>query len=41
MHAAAERRAGRISTAWVNGNWRLTFKFDGSNAVIVNYLDYH
>jgi proteic killer suppression protein len=26
---------------WVNGNWRVTFCFDGDNAVLVDYLDYH
>ncbi len=26
---------------WVNGNWRLTFRFDGADAEIVNYQDYH
>lgn len=25
----------------VNGNWRLTFKFDGQDAVLVDYQDYH
>jgi len=25
----------------VNGNWRLTFKFDGEDAILVDYLDYH
>ena len=26
---------------WVNGNWRLTFDFDGEDAVLVDYRDYH
>jgi proteic killer suppression protein len=26
---------------WVSGNWRLTFKFDGENAILVDYMDYH
>lgn len=26
---------------WVNGNWRLTFAFEGSNAILVDYQDYH
>jgi toxin HigB-1 len=26
---------------WVNGNWRLTFKFAGENAVLVDYQDHH
>ena len=25
----------------VNGNWRLTFTFDGENAELVDYLDYY
>jgi toxin HigB-1 len=25
----------------VNGNWRMTFAFDGGNAELVDYLDYH
>lgn len=25
----------------VNGNWRITFKFNGEHAEIVNYEDYH
>jgi len=31
---------GRRSV-WVNGNWRLTFDFDGENATLVDYQDYH
>ena len=25
----------------VSGNWRLTFRFDGSDVVLVDYLDHH
>lgn len=25
----------------VNGNWRLTFRFEGEDAVLVDYQDYH
>jgi len=25
----------------VNGNWRLTFAFEGVDAVLVDYHDYH
>lgn len=25
----------------VNGNWRLTFAFDGQDAILVDYEDYH
>jgi toxin HigB-1 len=26
---------------WVSGNWRLTFKFEAGDAVLVDYQDYH
>lgn len=26
---------------WVDENWRLTFSFEGSDAVFVDYQDYH
>ena len=25
----------------VSGNWRLTFRFEGENAILVDYQDYH
>lgn len=25
----------------VNGNWRIIYKFEGQDAVLVDYLDYH
>ncbi len=25
----------------VRANWRIIFKFDGEDAILVNYLDYH
>jgi len=25
----------------VSGNWRLTFTFDGTDAILVDYQDYH
>lgn len=28
-------------SVWVNGNWRLTFAFEGEDAVLVDYRDYH
>ena len=28
-------------SVWVNGNWRLIFAFDGDDAVLVDYQDYH
>jgi len=37
------RLQGKLRDHWsvaVSGNWRLTFIFDGEDAVLVNYLDY-
>jgi toxin HigB-1 len=28
-------------TVSVNGNWRLTFTFEGTDAILVDYQDYH
>jgi len=28
-------------SVWVTGNWRVTFEFDGPDAVAVDYRDYH
>ena len=36
--------SGARSDIWsvrVSGNWRVTFRFDGEHAEIVNYEDYH
>jgi len=36
--------AGNLSghwSVWVNGNWRLTFAFEGEDAILVDYQDYH
>jgi len=35
---------GKLAGFWfitVNGNWRLTFSFEGNDAVLVDYQDYH
>jgi len=35
---------GELRNHWavsVNGNWRLTFTFEGTDAVLVDYRDYH
>jgi proteic killer suppression protein len=35
---------GDLTGHWavkVNGNWRLTFTFEGTDAVLVDYQDYH
>jgi proteic killer suppression protein len=36
--AAELKDHGAVS---VSGNWRLTFKFEGEDAVLVDYQDYH
>ena len=40
LHELSGKRKGTWSV-WVNGNWRVTFSFDGVDAVFVNYEDYH
>ena len=38
------RLTGELANHWaitVNGNWRLTFSFEGQDAVLVDYQDYH
>jgi proteic killer suppression protein len=35
---------GNLEGHWsiqVNGNWRLTFRFEGEDAILVDYQDYH
>lgn len=40
LHALKGQLKNHYSVS-VNGNWRLTFRFDGQDAEIVNYQDYH
>jgi len=28
-------------SVWVDGNWRVTFRFEGEDAFLVDYRDYH
>lgn len=28
-------------SVWVNGNWRITFRFVGTDVELVDYQDYH
>jgi proteic killer suppression protein len=38
------RLRGDLENHWaveVSGNWRLTFAFEGEDAVLVDYKDYH
>ncbi len=40
LHPLIGNLAGHYAVT-VSGNWRLTFTFEGEDADIVNYLDYH
>ena len=40
VHPLKGKSKGYFSV-WVSGNWRVTFRFDGIDAVDVDYLDYH
>ena len=40
LHELVGKRAG-IWSVTVSGNWRITFRFNGEDAEIVNYEDYH
>jgi proteic killer suppression protein len=40
LHRLTGKLAGYFSVT-VSGNWRLIFKFEGQDAELVDYLDYH
>jgi proteic killer suppression protein len=40
LHALGGDLSGHWSV-WVSGNWRLTFTFDGQDAILVDDRDYH
>jgi proteic killer suppression protein len=40
LHSLKGQLAGHWSVS-VNGNWRMTFKFVGADAEVVDYQDYH
>lgn len=40
LHKLTGKRKGGWSVR-VSGNWRVTFRFDGKDAVDVDYEDYH
>ena len=40
LHALSGNKSG-IWSVKVSGNWRVTFRFVGGHAEIVNYEDYH
>ena len=40
LHPLGSDLAGHWSV-WVNGNWRMTFAFEGEDIILVDYQDYH
>lgn len=40
LHPLKGDLSGHFSVS-VNGNWRMTFTFEGVHAVLVDYQDYH
>ena len=40
LHSLKGQQLGRWAV-WVSGNRRLTFEFDGDDAILVDYQDYH
>lgn len=40
LHELEGDKAG-VWSASVNGNWRITFYFEGNDAHLVDYQDYH
>lgn len=40
LHSLSGKLKGYYSLT-VNGNWRVIFRFDGSDVELVDYLDYH
>ena len=40
LHPLKGARKGSCAV-WVSGNWRITFKFVGADAEVVDYEDYH
>lgn len=40
LHPLTGKKRGFFSV-WVNGNWRVIFRFVGDDVELVDYLDYH
>ncbi len=40
LHPLTGKQKGFFSV-WVNGNWRIIFRFAGDDVELVDYLDYH
>lgn len=42
LHPLKGNKSGYFAVSVsVNGNWRITFRFERGNAIDVDYLDYH
>ena len=41
LHPLKGRELKGHFSVWVSGNWRMTFMFEGTDAVLVDYQDYH
>ncbi len=41
FHTLKGRELKGHFSVWANGNWRMTFAFEGEDAVLVDYQDYH
>lgn len=39
-HKLQGKKSGFYSV-WITGNWRVTFRFIGTNVELVDYIDYH
>ena len=40
MHRLKGKKKGHFAVS-ISGNWRVTFRFEGQDALDVDYLDYH
>ncbi len=40
LHELRGKKKGTWSV-WVSGNWRITFRFNGKDAELLDYEDYH
>ena len=40
LHHLTGKQEGFYSV-WINGNWRVIFRFTGEDVELVDYLDYH
>lgn len=41
LHSLKGRELRGHHAVSVNGNWRMTFRFEGVDVVLVDYQDYH